>query len=421
MELKPGYKQTEVGVIPEDWGMALLDTVAKRGSGHTPNKKHPEYWGGQIKWISLQDSDRLDRLYIDDTAATITPAGIANSSATMHPAGTVVMSRDAGVGKSAIMKDNMAVSQHFMAWKCGLSLDNHFLYYWLQSKKPEFERIAMGNTIKTIGLPYFKQLVCPLPTTAEQEAIAKALCDADALIESLEQLIAKKRHLKQGAMQQLLTGKKRLPGFSAEWGLTTFGETFDYHSTATNSRSDLSDAGDTYYIHYGDIHTRFHNHLNFRIVQPPRIERNRCKNAALLQTGDWIMVDASEDFDGVSKSIEIVGLDDGVPAVAGLHTFLLREKCPTFALGFKGHLGNLKSLHEQFLRVATGMKVFGVSKTALKDLTLPVPSREEQAAIAAVLSDMDAEIAALEAKLVKARQIKLGTMHNLLTGRIRLV
>ncbi len=116
MELRAGYKQTEVGVIPEDWETPLLDAIAKRGSGHTPDKAHPEYWGGSMKWISLQDTGKLDQLYIFDTAAKITPAGIANSSAKMHPAGTVVMTRDAGVGKSAIMADNMAVSQHFMAW-----------------------------------------------------------------------------------------------------------------------------------------------------------------------------------------------------------------------------------------------------------------------------------------------------------------
>src|SRR4051794_14100235 len=102
MEVILGRKQTEVGAIPEDWAVVLLDSVARRGSGHTPDKTHPEYWGGKIKWISLQDSDRLDRLYIRETAANITPAGIANSSAKMHPNGTVVLSRDAGVGKSAI-------------------------------------------------------------------------------------------------------------------------------------------------------------------------------------------------------------------------------------------------------------------------------------------------------------------------------
>jgi type I restriction enzyme S subunit len=105
-----GYKQTEVGVIPEDWDVTLLDKIANRGSGHTPSKSHPEYWNGTIKWISLQDSNRLDRVYIQDTAAKITLAGIANSSAVMHPAGTVVLilQRDfihAGSGAPAAVCD----------------------------------------------------------------------------------------------------------------------------------------------------------------------------------------------------------------------------------------------------------------------------------------------------------------------------
>ena len=177
-------------MIPEHWDSPILDSIAQRGSGHT--------------------------------AASVTPAGIANSSAVVHPAATVVLSRDAGVGKSAIMKCDMAVSQHFMAWQCGAKLDNVFLYYWLQAKKPEFERIAMGNTIKTIGLPYFRELLVPLPRSSEQETIAEALSEADALIESLELLLTKKRHLKLGAMQELLTGKKRLPGFTAEWEKRSF-------------------------------------------------------------------------------------------------------------------------------------------------------------------------------------------------------
>ena len=210
MELRPGYKQTDLGVIPEEWDVPLLDSVAKRGSGHTPDKKYPEYWNGPIKWISLKDSDALDNLYIENTAATITQVGIINSSAVVHPAGTVVLSRDAGVGKSAIIKSDMAVSQHFIAWQCGPNLYNIFLYYWLQAAKPEFERIAMGNTIKTIGLPYFRALKVPLPSILEQTAIATALSDVDALIASLGKLITKKRNIKQGAMQLLLTGKIRL-------------------------------------------------------------------------------------------------------------------------------------------------------------------------------------------------------------------
>ncbi|MBN8518598.1 MAG: restriction endonuclease subunit S [Candidatus Accumulibacter sp.] len=146
------YQETVIGWIPRDWQYELLDKLALRGSGHTPNKNFPEYWNGGVKWVSLADSHRLDQLYISDTELQISHKGIQNSSAVLYPAGIVVLSRDAGVGKSAITTEPMAVSQHFMCWKCDQKMDNHFLYYWLQFNKRTFENIAMGSTILTIGL-----------------------------------------------------------------------------------------------------------------------------------------------------------------------------------------------------------------------------------------------------------------------------
>lgn len=202
------YQETAVGWIPKDWQYELLDRLASRGSGHTPNKDHPEYWNGGIKWVSLADSYRLDQLYISDTELEISHRGIQNSSATLHPAGIVVLSRDAGVGKSAITTRPMAVSQHFMCWKCDQKMDNHFLYYWLQFNKHTFENIAMGSTILTIGLPYFKRLkiACPIELV-EQQAIAAKLKGVDSHLFSLQSDLAKKRHQKLGLMQDLLTGK----------------------------------------------------------------------------------------------------------------------------------------------------------------------------------------------------------------------
>lgn len=204
------FKQTEIGELPEGWDVELLDSVARRGSGHTPSKSHPEYWDGEVKWVSLQDSKSLDRVYIGDTTAKITPLGIANSSAVEHPAGTVILSRDAGVGKSAITTAVMAVSQHFIAWVCGSRLDNHYLYYWLQQMKPEFERVAIGNTIKTIGLPYFKVLRLPVPPLAEQRAIAEGLRDADQRIFAEEHYRDQLRAVKSALMSVLLTGELRV-------------------------------------------------------------------------------------------------------------------------------------------------------------------------------------------------------------------
>lgn len=202
------YQETAIGWIPKEWQYELLDKLALRGSGHTPNKNFPEYWNGGIKWVSLADSHRLDQLYISDTELQISHKGIQNSSAVLHPAGIVVLSRDAGVGKSAITTEPMAVSQHFMCWKCDQKMDNHFLYYWLQFNKRTFENIAMGSTILTIGLPYFKKMkiACPIELE-EQRNIAAKIKASDTCIFSLQDELSKLKQQKQGLMHDLLTGK----------------------------------------------------------------------------------------------------------------------------------------------------------------------------------------------------------------------
>ena len=205
------YKDSPRGWIPKAWGNELLDDLALRGSGHTPNKDTPIYWNGGIKWISLADSSKLDRLYISETDKEISRLGIDNSSAVLHPPGVVVLSRDAGVGKSAITKDSMAVSQHFMCWRCGPRLDNHYLYYWLQYRKREFENIATGSTIPTIGLRYFRNYRINVPLdVAEQKRIAGILLESDQLIFALEDDAHKLRNQKVGLMADLLTGRVRV-------------------------------------------------------------------------------------------------------------------------------------------------------------------------------------------------------------------
>ena len=187
-----------------DWEVQPLESLADRGSGHTPSKNCPEYYGGGIKWVSLADSKRLDGGLIFKTETEISAQGIKKSSAVLHPAGTVLISRDAGVGKSAVMAEPMAVSQHFIVWTCHAHLlSNWFLYYQLQEMKPVFERIATGSTIKTIGLPFFKELTIAVPTVAEQQRIAACLSSLDALITAKTQKLEALKTLKQGLMQQL--------------------------------------------------------------------------------------------------------------------------------------------------------------------------------------------------------------------------
>lgn len=207
--------------IPKGWRYVYLDEVTGRCSGHTPSKSHENYWNGGVKWISLTDSHRLDKGYVRDTDKKISLLGVENSSAEIHPAGTVVLSRDAGIGKSGVMAEPMAVSQHFIAWKCDnqSEMDSWFLYNWLQYFKPEFERQAVGSTIKTIGLPFFKKLKIALPPITEQRKIAKILSTWDEAIATTEQLLSNSEQQKKALLQQLITGKRRLSKFREGWKL----------------------------------------------------------------------------------------------------------------------------------------------------------------------------------------------------------
>ncbi len=206
------FKDSVLGEIPESWEVDLLDNVSKRVSGHTPSKSFGSYYNGGIKWISLADSSSLDKGLIFETKFNISEEGVKNSSAVVHPKGTVLMSRDAGVGKSAVMGEEMAVSQHFIAWICEAKLNNWYLYYLLQFKKEYFERIAVGSTIKTIGLPIFKKLQILVPPVSEQNQIATILNTMDDKLDTLQAKKETYQQLKKGLMQQLLTGKVRVAG-----------------------------------------------------------------------------------------------------------------------------------------------------------------------------------------------------------------
>ena len=196
-------------------GVVRLDSVTTRGSGHTPDQGKPEYWNGGVKWVSLADSWQLDRGYVWQTEKEISTLGLKHSSAVLHRPETVIISRDAGVGKSAILKEEMAVSQHFIAWECGgkAILDPWFLYAWLQLNKPFFERMAVGSTIKTIGLPLFKRLTIDFPPISEQRKITALLRTWDEAIEKLEVLRSVKQASQRALTRSLVFGSRQLVAF----------------------------------------------------------------------------------------------------------------------------------------------------------------------------------------------------------------
>lgn len=205
----------------------------------------------------------------------------------------------------------------------------------------------------------------------------------------------------------------------SDWSVCSIGDLFDYLRTASNSRADLGDTGDIAYMHYGDIHTRFHNFIDFSRDKLPRISVDIEVTANRLREGDLIVADASEDETGVGKSVEVRNLG-ATEAVAGLHTLLLRPKNLRTHDGYRGYLLEKDSVKRQLRSLATGLKVFGISKQALRNVRIPLPSPAEQHTIAEVLSDVEVFLTALETLIVKKHAIKRATMQQLLTGKIRL-
>lgn len=162
-----------LGDVPEHWDVSKMKWIAEMQSGHTPDKKIPAYWeNGTISWVSLNDTSYLkDHDYISETAYSITQLGIENSSARLLPAGVVVFSRDATIGRCAITTKPMAVSQHFIAWVCGEAMIPEYLLLRLRSMTGELDRLTTGATLKTIGMPDVRTLVTPVPPLQEQKAI----------------------------------------------------------------------------------------------------------------------------------------------------------------------------------------------------------------------------------------------------------
>lgn len=425
MELKPGYKQTEVGVIPEDWEVAPLRSCCSKitdGTHDTPSTVRtgiPFLTAIHVKDNSVEYESCL----------YITEADHAVIFRRCNPQknDVLLVNIGAGVATTALV----SVDYEFSLKNVALlkpapgRMIGAYLNYSLAQRKPRIiQALASGGAQPFLSLTQIGEIVIPFPPTkADQQAIAEVLSDADALIASLAQLIVKKRRLKQGAMQVLLTGNKRLRGFTGEWKLKLLGDLFRFSGGFTASREQLSAEGHCY-LHYGDIHMSTKSFVNVRSeyqdIPKLNIPLKRVSPVSFLEDGDVVFVDASEDDEGTSKHVVVIN-PDGTAFISGLHTIVAKGKTDELDHSYRHYCFQTDEVKRQFRFFAVGTKVSGISKANISQIIIPVPEIPEQAAIATILSEMDAEIDALEAKLAKARRIRQGMMQELLTGKIRLI
>ena len=376
MDLKPGYKQTEAGAIPVTWEAKKFGDFVSLQRGH-----------------DLTERDRRP-----GSVPVMGSAGENGSHdiALVEGPGVVLGRSGSSFGQAHFCKTDYWPHNTALFVADFRSNSRQFVYYFLDAL--DFSRHNSGGAQQSLNRNFIAPIPVAIPPTYEQEAIAEALSDADALIESLDQLIAKKRHLKQGAMQELLTGKKRLPGFNGEWGVRCI--------------ADVADCLDSLRIPLNDFQR-------------------------LKMKGDYPYCGAN----GILDYIDDYCMDDSVILMAEdggyFDEYLFRpiayQMSGKFWVNNHAHILKAKSefdqdflfyslVHKNVLRfLASGTRA-KLNKSELNKISVRFPpTRVEQTAIATILSDMDTEIAALEAQLTKTRQLKQGMMAELLTGRTRLV
>ena len=362
--------------------------------------------------------DLPHRLRSSGTVPLVSSAGVTDFHASSKvQAPGVVTGRYGTIGEVFFLEDPFWPLNTTLFVRDFHGNEPRFVFYMLQ--RFDFKTFSGKSGVPGVNRNELHRETVSLPTSVtEQGAIATALTDMDALLDGLDRLIAKKRDLKQAAMQQLLTGQIRLPCFHGEWEVKRLGDHVAFLRNGTNSRAELTQDDPVKYLHYGDVHACAGTQLRPNAL--PSIPSEKAKSLARLQDGDLVFADASEDLAGVSKSVEMRGVAD-TETVPGLHTIAARFDKSALADGFKSYLQFCTTFSGQLRRLAAGTKVYATNRAHIASIEMRLPGVEEQTAIAAVLSDMDAELSALETRRDKTRNLKQGMMQELLTGRTRLI
>ena len=413
MEVKAGYKQTKVGVIPEDWAVHQLGAVAflERGKFSARPRNQPRFFGGHIPFIQTGDVTNSNGS-ISTYTQTLNSEGLRVTK--LFPHETLFFTIAANIGDVGITAFETAATDSLIAISPKTSIDKRWLYHSLKKRKKEFVALATQNAQLNINLEKLRPYPLAVPPLPEQRAIAGALSDVDALIGTLDQLIAKKRDLKQAAMQQLLTGQTRLPGFHGEWEVRRLGDVISHCFSGATPRRNRPD----YYK--GDIRWITSGELNYNVITDTAEKLTRGAvaqtNLTILPPGTFLMAITGLEAEKTRGSCGIVGAPSTTNQSC-MAIFPTSELVTQYLFHYYVLRG--KALALQYCQ---GTKQQSYTAKLVKKLPIALPpTTTEQTAIAEVLSDMDAELTALEQRRDKNRDLKQGMMQELLTGRTRLV
>ena len=404
MQLREGYKQTEVGVIPENWKLATIKEVVDLNRLPSGIYKDKNLYGHGSQIIKLGDVFSYDYFQPDSAQRVkVSNDEIANYRVKIGDIFIALASvKLEGVGKVMLvttLSEDTVYDHNVALIRLLKGIEQKFVFYLFKSY---LVRKLVASRATQVGTTFLKastilEFPIALPSNAEQRAIASALSDVDALLAAQDKLIAKKRDIKQASMQKLLMGKQRLPGFTGEWEVKLLGDIAEIVMGQSPSSSNYNVKGLGLPLIQGNADIADRKTIR-RIFTTEITKRGKC--------GD-ILMSVRAPVGEISLAVFDVCLGRGVCAIRYTNDYLYHY---------------LISQEPGWARLSKGSTFDSVNSADVKALEVCLPTdADEQIAIASILADMDADLTALEQQRDKTRDIKQGMMQELLTGRIRLV
>lgn len=415
-----GYKQTEIGVIPENWSVTQFRNVVSKVIDN--RGKTPPYLNNSEYELIETSSISFVGQYPDYSKVTkFVTSDVFEGWFRDHPKSGDILISTVGEysGASAIMcEDRGTVAQNLVGLRIK-NLNPDFVFYSTRSDsfRKQLKQVMMSQAQPSLRVPWLLDFSLAFPESSiEQIVIATALSHADNLIEKIETLIEKKKKIKQGAMQELFTAKRRLPGFSSKWETKTMSEIGKPYGGISGKTEGDFGVGNCSYIPF------------MNIMSNPVIDKTYFGLVNILP---------GESQNKVQKGDLFFNISSETPEELGMCSVLLHEIkdlfLNSFCFGFRLNK-EIKAdglFFSYYFRSSVGRKLifslaqgatrYNLSKSNFLKLEVPYPKPEEQTAIANVLLEMDKEIERLESELTKYRNIKQGMMQTLLTGKIRLI
>lgn len=392
---------SELHLIPEDWEFKMFGELTEKIiGGGTPSRLNPKFWGNEIPWVTVKDITTFNAI---QTQEYITREGLKKSASHLIPKGVIITSTRMALGKAVIYDVDVCINQDLKAIFTSKKIITKYLYFWFQLFSKDIENLGNGSTVMGISLSDLKKIMIKVPPIPEQQAIAEVLSDTDNLIQALEKQIAKKRLIKLGVMQELLTPKEG-------WETKTLKDVAIYRRGSFPQPYGLDKWYDDYngspFVQVFDVG----DNMKLKSETNRKISIVAQRMSVFAKKGTLILT-----IQGSIGRIAITEYDAYID-----RTLLVFE---SFLQSFDKYyfMLSISKLFEHEKKSAPGGIIKTITKEALSNFKISFPDALEQNRIATIVQNINSEIEVLEKKLCKYKSLKQGLMQNLLTGKIRLI